>query len=93
MCIDLSLATWRPTLNQAKRSLDDAIVGYLASVKQSLCDEHLSEKELKRRVYRRVRFFPFMFKYYAGGIISKVIRTSNRKFTKPVDMSSLCATA
>jgi hypothetical protein len=65
VCIDLNLITWRPTLKEAKRSLDDAVVGYMDTVVDVIKDEEFSSaNKVVKRILRRAPFFPYQLQYY-----------------------------
>jgi len=76
ICIDLSITTWRPTFKEAKSSLDQAILGYLKTMRELLADEKLdSLEQLKHKIYRPAAFFPYRLDYElirAGSLISPI---------------------
>lgn len=65
ICIDVNLFTWRPTLKEAKRSLEQAIGGYLETVADLAKEEKLTKKEVVKRVLRPSPFWPHKAGYYA----------------------------
>jgi hypothetical protein len=64
VCIDLSLTTWRPTLEETKISLHQAINGYLETMRELLAEEKIdSFDQLKSRIYRPAPFFPYRLSF------------------------------
>ncbi len=93
MCIDLNLFTWRPTLGQAKKSLNDAIAGYLETACDLAKDENLSLKDLPKYLLRPAPFWPYKARYYTYSFLGSLKRSTRTTFNRPVNMSTLCTTA
>lgn len=86
VCIDLNLTTWRPTLGQAKSSLDQAIQGYLETsfdVKKELAEQSKDlDAFVKKHILRPAPFFPWQFIYYFAGLLNFLQFSSLRATTK-----------
>lgn len=77
ICLDLSLSTWRPTLESAKTSLNNAIIGYIESVVNTEPD--ICADNFEKLILRPAPFFPFWAKYY----ILKIFSSGRQKPKKP----------
>lgn len=64
VCIDLNLITWRPTYIGAKKSLDQAIQGYIETVIETTSPEEFDQKSLRQLLYRPAPLWPYQVKYY-----------------------------
>jgi len=93
MCIDLNLFTWRPTLGQAKRSLNDAISGYLETACELAKEEKCSFEDLSKHILRPSPFWPYKAKYYTYDILGSIKRSTQLTFKRPVNVSALCSAA
>src|SRR5262249_28217870 len=90
VCIDLNLVTWRPTLTDAKRSWEEALVGYLETVAK-LANEGEDYHSLLHRpapfwAYRAMYYFfvlkrLFSRRPYKGGLRKQ----DQYLFDEPVD--------
>ena len=89
ICIDLSLTTWRPTFHGAKKSLDDAIEGYLECVLD--CPEEMGNNELRRKVMRPAPFWPFRAQYHALSLLSHIAKRRTPKPIYEFDYDGPCA--
>jgi|SRR5690242_2562310 len=67
-CIDLGIVTWRPTLQEAKKSLNDAMIGYVQSVNNLIREG----KDTEHLIPRRAPFWPYYFGYYVARVINFV---------------------
>lgn len=92
VCIDLNLFTWRPTLKQAKKSLHDAIRGYLETVADLAREEKLPPKELRKRVLRPSPFWPYWARYYAFGVLGKIKKGTRITFNARESLPTIGAT-
>ena len=81
ICLDFNLFTWRPTLNGAKKSLENAIEGYLQTVYQTSTAEDLEKNGLYRLAYQPAPFFPYFANYYSGLFTALTKPSSPNKFT------------
>jgi hypothetical protein len=95
ICIDLNLFTWRPTLAQAKKSLNDAISGYLETACDLAKAEQISLEKLPKFILRPAPFWPYKAKYYTYSFLGSLKRDTDTgtTFSEPVNVSALCATA
>jgi hypothetical protein len=93
VCIDLNLFTWRPTLRQAKKSLHDAIRGYLETVSELARDENLTPSELRKRVLRPAPFWPYKARYYAFGLLDTIKVDTHSTFNTRENLPTLGAAA
>jgi hypothetical protein len=99
-CIDLSLSTWRPTLQTAKASLHDAICGYVETVVENASQEELSdERQFRRLILRKAPVFPYQAMYFFSKYITKILRkiapkekvlSNARVFENPIDQNNYC---
>jgi hypothetical protein len=90
VCIDLNVFTWRPTLKEAKKSLNDAIYGYLETALDLASEENVSREELFKHILRPSPFWPYQAKYFAFKILGNVKKSARiAAFNKPIDMSIL----
>jgi len=90
-CVDLSLATWRPTFQLAKASLNQAIYGYIeAKVKNSSPEEC---KKFRKLILRPAPIFPYWARYYAIKFNPKRNGRpkSPRIYEKPINQNIFCA--
>jgi len=71
VCIDLSLVTWRPTLPEAKKSLDEAVDGYF----ETLLEVIEKGDNVRDLVLRPAPFWPYRLRYHLLAI--------ERVFQKP----------
>lgn len=55
-CIDLDLAVWRPTLEQAKEQLEEQIIGYAETIE--------SEEEFNQLIPRQAPLIPDRARYH-----------------------------
>jgi len=83
-CIDLNLVTWRPKLHDARKSLMDAIEGYLETVTELVKEE----EDLRGLIPRRASFWPYQAKYYMA-VLQNALQSRPRsgkpmRFDKPV---------
>lgn len=74
VCIDLNLHTWRPTAKEARRSLNDAIIGYVETALDLSKDEEITLKQFEKLLHRPSPLFPFRLKYYYYRILSNVVK-------------------
>jgi hypothetical protein len=90
VCIDLSVITWRPTFAEAKKSLNDAICGYIETKVQSENINSLSE--FKKLIWRPAAIFPYQFQYFLISMLSKKTshEGSRRIYNKPINPQSFC---
>jgi hypothetical protein len=83
-CIDLNLVAWRPKLQDARKTLMDAIQGYLETVSDLVKEE----QDLKGLVPRRSSFWPFQAMYYIAVAQSALPKLPHRgesvRFEKPI---------
>ncbi len=75
VCLDLSLFTWRPTKKEARRSLNDAIRGYLEVVADLATPEEA--KNWQRTILRPMPIWPFEIRYYLYRFLAKLPKPSN----------------
>jgi hypothetical protein len=93
VCIDVNLFTWRPSLKEAKTSLNDAIKGYLETVADLSKGEALSNREIRNRIMRPAAFWPHKVRYYAFSLLEGVSRKTRSAYRRPVNISALGAMA
>lgn len=58
-CLDVGVVTFRPTLEEAKKSLDDAVIGYIESAYE-ISD---SKDEFLNLLNRPLPFYPWFLKF------------------------------
>lgn len=82
ICLDFNLFTWRPTLNGAKKSLENAIEGYLQTVYETSTAEEIEKKGLYRLAYQPAPFFPYFAQYHVATLseITKLRILNNSTF-------------
>jgi hypothetical protein len=90
ICLDLSLSTWRPTLESAKNSLNDAIVGYVKFVVRTEPD--ICPDNFEKYILRPAPFFPFWARYYLLKFFSSDRKktTSPKIYEKDIDQNRFC---
>lgn len=99
-CIDLSISTWRPNLQAARQSLNDAVCGYIETVAKNATKEQLSDFEIfKRLVIKKAPLFPYRAMYYYSKYIGEKItkytkknkkRPSSKIFNQRIDTNNYC---
>lgn len=90
ICIDLSVTAWRPTFREAKRSLYDAMQGYIETAVETATKEEL--KNWEKVVLRPVPLWPYRMQYTFFSLIEnlpKLPKSDNahvfsREFPRPV---------
>jgi hypothetical protein len=93
ICIDLNLYTWRPTMEEAQESLNDAILGYFETVIELARDEELTYEQLAKRILRPAPFFPHRARYYAQRLRDSLSRDGRTTYKNPVYVPMAGATA
>jgi len=76
VCIDLTLATWRPTYKEARRSLQEAVHGYVETVCATATREE--QTDLRRALLRPAPFWPYRLQYHAIRIFHWLPNSSSR---------------
>lgn len=78
-CIDLDLITWRPTIDEAIDSLNDAICGYLETVLKL----HEQGEDVEHLLLRKSPLFPHRLHYhkiaFQINLIEKILDTRPSK--------------
>ena len=87
VCIDTSLSTWRPTLIEAKKSLDVAIEGYLETISDLAADD----ADVRQLIYRPVPLWPDRIKYHLFAFRAATSRNKSTNkntvlFQNPVEL-------
>lgn len=93
VCLDLSLVTWRHDFQSAKKSLNQAIFGYLETKAKLATKEDL--QDLKKYILCPAPIWPFAFRYLlVKWFFSKIPRSQAPKtFNKPFDPSDFAKLA
>lgn len=76
VCIDLNLHTWRPVAKDARRSLNDAILGYIETAVEVSENEH----EFNKMLQRPAPLFPYQIKYYYYLLVKKMVKEISTAF-------------
>ena len=93
VCIDLSLVTWRPTITEAKKSLAEAVHGYLDTV----IDLAKEGADVSHMVPRKAAFFPYGLMYYAIALLVALQKNDDTNsqtpaiFNNPVECPPITA--
>lgn len=91
-CIDLNLVTWRPTRDEAEKSLNKAILGYI----DVLSELAVEGNDCRDLFPRRSPFWPYRFRYYLIALQQMMPKFGRHNgesilFKEPVNMP--CVTA
>ena len=90
-CIDLNLFTWRPTIKEAEKSLNDAIQGYLEVVNEIAKDGN----DCRNLIPRRASFWPHRLRYHLIALRLAIPNTGSNHdsilFEEPVNMPCFAA--
>ena len=71
-CVNIGLITFRPTFEEAKNSLEDAIFGYI----ETAVEQSTSEEDLDNLLHQPLPFWPWRAKYLLISLIVKLLRKS-----------------
>jgi len=79
VCVDLSLSTWRPTYEQARQSLSDAIEGYLDTKKDLIGTKEFSSfYAFREYILQRAPLFPHVFRFELLKFLSQFKNNDNQ---------------